>query len=180
VADLTWFKTALLERNGEAYFSASEKMAFTVFKSDASGNDSSGVGAVGWGAHCGSEAIFSRWSPGSADGHASLMLELIACRESLAFFGPKCRGHWVLAGLDNSGAAQAINKGRCPNNGPANRVIAQIFDLVYEYDLELSAVWTPREFNTAADELSKSAPSDLEQMGASRVATASFPAHVPV
>lgn len=151
---LNWFDNKLNGRsgwNGVTAFPSGRPVAITVFRSD-----SSGVKGKGYGALSGGRAFFGRWPPDDdLEGLSTTALELVPVKAALIEWGHRWHGKLVVAGLDNAGAVMALNAGRAKECERSNNLLIDIFDLCHKHNIELVGSWVPRDFNVAADILSK-------------------------
>lgn len=126
--------------------------AIHVALSDASGPD--GTGYV-WGTLTQSEGLeyFSRpWGPQDDTGSSHVM-ELTGLWDVISRKGEVMRETVLVWLTDSTGAALSVNKGSCRSRG-AQRVLGQILEECDRHQIELVALWIPRESNLVADYLS--------------------------
>lgn len=122
-----------------------------IIQSDASGHDGFGYyyGLYGGG---GLKYFSRQWPGGVSQNSCSHTFEMNALEY---FLGYQLKGYsgivlWI---TDNQGAAWSINKGRCKSL-ESRSVLSRILKTCDDSQIELVAVWIPREDNSLADFLS--------------------------
>jgi hypothetical protein len=125
--------------------------SIVILQSDASGTD--GFGYY-YGFHGGSDVkYFSRqWPDSKAQDLCSHTFEMCALLHFLQHHADAYSGIllWI---TDNQSAAWSVNKGRCKSQ-EARHVLTEILKFCDDLQIELIAVWIPREENALADFLS--------------------------
>jgi hypothetical protein len=122
-----------------------------VFKSDASGDSHADAGFGAW---YGGEALVGRWAK-PIIGKSTTALELAPVLQAMKLWGARWKNSLVAVGLDNVNAFFGINSGRAKKDDVSNDLLMRIFDVCFEFNIDLVASWVPRDDNQTSDDLSK-------------------------
>jgi len=148
IADLKWWRQRLADPawTGSRIWPSDDALPLLTMKSDASGDG-------GCGYYLGDEFRTYVWNDQERE-HSIAWKELfpvlLACKE----FGHTWQGKIIRCGIDNAGAVYMLNSGSAGQPDCAD-LLRQIADYQLKYDFDIVATWVPREFNEAADSLSR-------------------------
>ena len=151
MADVNWWLSRLVDpewRGSRIWFDRNDMPCLTI-KSDASGE-------IGAGYHVGSEKVVAySWEDVNVPLEKSIAFKelypaLMAARAHCSEWSHKL----VRCGLDNAGCVYMINSGSSVAPDCAD-LLRELADLQAEHSFEILASWVPREFNEAADSLSR-------------------------
>ena len=145
ISDLTWWKIFAKHWNGSSLIPGSH-VKDTVLTSDASGS-------WGCGAWCGSEWFHLQWDDQSQRFHITIK-ELVPIMVALFLWGPKWRGHKVMARCDNEAVVVILNK-RYSKDPHLAHMLRTLFFVEAHFQLQLKAAHIPGSHNTLADLLSR-------------------------